>query len=482
MRITGRNKAFMKIKDYIKSYTEKGHIPFHMPGHKRNIGFAPYLEAFGADFDMTEIYGMDDLHSPNGIILESMHKAERLWNSEKSFFLINGSTAGILSAIRACTHYGDEILVARNCHKSVYNAVELCGLKPSFILPEIIEDFSVYGSVSPDCILSELKKNRNIKLVVLTSPTYEGIISDIKSIAELAHMFGIPVLADEAHGAHLDLSEYFTGGAVRAGADIVVQSLHKTLPSLTQTGLLHVNSKLIDAKAVQKELSVFQTSSPSYILMSSIDECIENIQDKTLFYSWKKNLDLFRLNIAGLKKLSVIDYTSRIGEYSNIFAFDRSKIVICTEKTNISGLKLADVLRQNYGIETEMSAKGYVIAMTSVADSLESFERLADALIDIDRRLLPVARKNEHTLITEIPEKAENISEASSESFRNIYYKNAVNKVSAEHIWIYPPGIPIIAPGEVICDDTVRVIETAVNNNMNLQHTLSYSSENIAVR
>ena len=471
----------MKITDYIKKYTEKGYIPFHMPGHKRNIRFSGYLEMFGADFDMTEIYGMDDLHSPDGIILEGMQKAERLWNSEKSFFLVNGSTGGILSAIRACTDYGDEILMARNYHKSVYNAAELCGLKPVFILPEIIDDFYVYGSISPESIFRELKKNKNIKLIVLTSPTYEGIISDIKSISEIAHKFDVPVLADEAHGAHLDLSEYFSFGAVRAGADIVVQSLHKTLPSLTQTGLLHVNSELVDAKAVQKELSVFQTSSPSYIFMSSIDECIEKIQDRTLFLSWKKNLDLFGERILRLEKLSVIDYTNRIDEYSGIFAFDRSKIVICTEKTNINGMQLADILRRNYGIETEMSAQGYVIAMTSMADSPESLEILADALIDIDRGLLSVVKKNEHTLITEIPEKAENFGKASVKSFKKIHYKNALNKVSAEHIWIYPPGIPVIAPGEIICKDTVRIIETAVKNNMNLQHTLSGSAENIAV-
>lgn len=471
----------MKIKKYIENYTEKGYIPFHMPGHKRNTEFAPYLEHAGARLDMTEVYGMDDMHAPCGIILESMRKAELLWKSKSSFFLVNGSTGGILSAIRACTNYGDEILMARNCHKSVYNAVSLCGLKPTFILPEIIADFSVYGSLSPEKVSDELNKNSNIKLVVLTSPTYEGIISDVKQISETAHRFGIPVIVDEAHGAHLDLSEYFTNGAVRAGADIAVQSLHKTLPSLTQTGILHLNSELIDKNAVQRELSVFQTSSPSYVLMSSIDECIEKINDRSLFHDWKKRLDLFRTNITELEKLSVIDYTNHIGEYSGIFAFDSSKIVICTDRTNINGLQLADILRQYYRIETEMSAQNYVIAMTSMADSKENINKLANALADIDRQLITVPQKKEHTLITQIPEKAESFSENSVSNFKNINYKKAVGRISAEHIWIYPPGVPIIAPGEVICNDTVRVIETAVSNNMNLQHTLSHSAEDIAV-
>lgn len=235
----------MNLLEYLENYNKKNMIPMHMPGHKRNIELAPYLKKLYANCDFTEIYGMDDLHSPESILKEAMIRAENLWNSKHSYYLVNGSTGGILAGIRACTNRGDYVLVARNCHKSVYNAIDICGLKPIYILPNMIADLPIYSSVNPQVVYNQIEKNKKIKLVIITSPTYEGIISDIGKISEIAHSFDIPVLVDEAHGAHLDISPYFIGGAVKNGADVIVQSLHKTLPSLTQTGIIQDRKSVV---------------------------------------------------------------------------------------------------------------------------------------------------------------------------------------------------------------------------------------------
>ena len=264
------------LYDKLKSYKDSGIYPFHMPGHKRNDilndGLLPY------EIDLTEIEGFDNLHNACGCIREIEKKAEKLYRVNRAFLLVNGSTGGILSSIRAMTNFGDKIIVTRNCHKSVYNAIELCGLNPEYILPEYDENNGVFTSVSPHKLEELLRENPDTKLVVITSPTYEGVVSDIKAIADICHKNGAMLFVDEAHGAHFPFSEKFPSEAVRCGADVAVVSLHKTLPSFTQTALLLTdNSELSDK--LQENLSVFETSSPSYILMSAIENCLDYISE-----------------------------------------------------------------------------------------------------------------------------------------------------------------------------------------------------------
>ena len=200
--------------------------------------------------------------------------AAGLYGSRKAFMLVNGSTVGILAAIGAHTERGDKILIADNCHRSVYNAVELFGLDPVYLTPETDETSGVSCSVAPAAVESALKTAHGVKLVVITSPTYEGVISDVWSIAGITHERGIPLLVDEAHGAHLGFSDAFPENATRLGADVVVMSLHKTLPALTQCSLLHICGEFADAGKTARLLSVLQTSSPSYVLLASIDHCL----------------------------------------------------------------------------------------------------------------------------------------------------------------------------------------------------------------
>ena len=262
------------LEERLENYFNEDYLPMHMPGHKRNIKLLG--EKLPYRIDITEIDGFDDLHHPEGIIKEIEEKAKKIYKSNKSFILVNGSTCGILAGIRSVVNYGDKVLVARNSHKSVYNAIEINCLNPIYVLPKI-DKYGINKNIKADDIENILEKNKDIKLVIITSPTYEGVLSDVKSIVNIAHKYKVPVLVDEAHGAHLSFMENSNFEALNCGADIVIQSLHKTLPALTGTAILHIKGDLVKEEDVRRELSIFETSSPSYILMSSIDECLSLI-------------------------------------------------------------------------------------------------------------------------------------------------------------------------------------------------------------
>lgn len=341
----------------LESYNKQNYCPMHMPGHKRNTKMLgnklPY------NIDITEIDGFDDLHNPQGVIKEIEEKAKRLYNSKRSFILVNGSTCGILAGIRAVVKSGDKILVARNCHKSVYNAIELNCLEPIYLKPNI-NKYGIEEEISVKEVQKKIEQNKDIKLIVITSPTYEGIISNISEIVKMAHEYSIPVLVDEAHGAHLNfidgLRQY---EALNAGADIVIQSLHKTLPALTQTAIMHIKGEFINENKIKTQLAIFETSSPSYILMSSIQECLNILekQGKDLFETYLNNLESFYKETKKLEKLRIL---GNIVNKNTIY--DKGKIVVITKGTNLTGKELSKILRENYKIEVEMSSINYIIS------------------------------------------------------------------------------------------------------------------------
>jgi arginine/lysine/ornithine decarboxylase len=397
------------LYDKLKEYTESKVYPMHMPGHKRNTKLLP--PGLPYDIDITEIHGFDDLHDPRGVLRETADLAAELYGNDKAFLLVNGSTVGILAAIGAHCERGDRILIAGTSHRSVYNAAALFGLDPVFISPEIDEKSGIAHSIDPRRVESALDDDASIKLVIVTSPTYEGVVSDIASIARVVHERNIPFIVDSAHGAHLGFSSGFPDSAVHAGADVVVMSLHKTLPALTQCSLLHVCSDRANEGEITRLLSVLQTSSPSYVLMASIDHCLRLLASEKdrLFNDYERNLACFKQDIQVLKNLYVPFYNSFCDSsnnsktnfssncnsslniyapeslYPGFFGFDPGKIVIVTKNTNLSGFMLADLLRKEYKIEPELAVANYLVAMTSICDSAEGFSRLAKALVEIDR-------------------------------------------------------------------------------------------------
>lgn len=471
-----------KLEEKLEKYFNENYLPMHMPGHKRNIKLLG--EELPYKIDITEIEGFDDLHHPEGIIKEIEEKAKKIYKSKKSFILVNGSTCGILAGIRSVVNYGDKVLVARNSHKSVYNAIEVNGLKPIYVLPKI-DKYGINKNIETNDIEKILEKNKDIKLVIITSPTYEGVLSDIKAIVNIAHKYKVPVLVDEAHGAHLKFMENSNFEALNCGADIVIQSLHKTLPALTGTAILHIQGDLVKEENIRRELSIFETSSPSYILMSSIDECLDLIErnGKKLFLDYQENLKYFYNEAKTLKKLKVLgnellnDNNKENIEEIEKSLYDFGKIVIITKNTNITGKELADILREDYKIEIEMASTYYIIAMTSICDNKESFERLLNALKEIDLKLVEEKVKeeanNDFTYYdVDLPSKAMPINEAlNSKKFMLENYKNLEGKISKEYIFAYPPGIPIITPGEVFEKNIINIIENYIKTNIELRST-----------
>ena len=296
----------LSLLDRLKAHAASDSIPMHMPGHKRNTALLgtdlPY------NIDITEIEGFDNLHGASGILKEYMEEITDYYGTKRSFYLVNGSTCGILAGIRAATKRGGKIAVARNCHKSVYHAIELFGLEAIYLVPEMDEAFGIHGGISTTSIADTLKKNPDTQLVVLTSPTYEGVVSDIAAIADICHAHGIPLMVDEAHGSHFNYSEHFPTSATALGADIVIQSLHKTLPSLTMTSLAHLTGDLIRPEEMARQLAIFESSSPSYVLMASIDSCFRLLRDEgeQLFENYNQRLTDFSEKMKQLQHLKVL--------------------------------------------------------------------------------------------------------------------------------------------------------------------------------
>ena len=462
---------FDKLKDYGKS----GVYPFHMPGHKRQSinGDLPY------EIDLTEIDGFDNLHNPHGCIKAVEDKVQLLYNAKRAYMLVNGATCGIMSAIGALTSRGDRVLIARNCHISVYRAVKLFGLKPEYILPEYAEEngvkHPVFGSIFPELIEDKLTQNPDISLVVLTSPTYEGVVSDIKSISEICKKHGARLFVDEAHGAHFPFNRAFPESAVKCGADISVVSLHKTLPSLTQTALLLTNDTDYDS-ALREQLAIFQTSSPSYVLMSSVESCLDYISENSSeFESYIKRLSEFEKSAKALNNLKLI-----FREDNNVYACDRGKLVVSTIRTSISGTQLAETLRNDYKIETEMSAEDYIIAMTSVCDTDEGFERLISALKDIDKSI-EKAENCKNLNILSLPQKACEPFECTDKIGKVLDITDCNGKISLEDVFAYPPGIPLIVSGEIVTDDIINQVKTLADNNISAQSTLGNAPHKLKV-
>lgn len=433
-------------------------IPMHMPGHKRRVNLSNnfrYLKRLGADLDITEVEGFDDLHEPEGILKDSMERAALFWGSDESRYLVNGSTCGILAGIYALTNYGDRVIVARNCHKSVYHAIELRNLDPIFLLPQKDKETGILGSIDPDEIDVALQNHSDVKLIIVSSPTYEGVISDIESICKIAHRRDIPVLVDEAHGSHLGHFGIFPKNAVQCGADLVIQSLHKTLPSLTQTAILHIRGTRVDRYLLKRAIGIFETSSPSYLLLSSIDSCIALLEQEgeDILQHWYERLSDFDNKVENLSYLHLFCRDKK--ESSFVFDYDRSKIVICTDRIGQSGVKLASLLREHHAIETEFSSLNYCIAMTGAGDRANDMDYFAKALMEIDKEY-----EGETTICTEthmylLPSKECSVLDALSLPDETVNFDQAVGRVCAEYLWAYPPGIPLVVPGEVITRELV---------------------------
>ncbi|MBO4458234.1 MAG: aminotransferase class I/II-fold pyridoxal phosphate-dependent enzyme [Butyrivibrio sp.] len=463
------------IYSKLEELSESGQYPFHMPGHKRNIDSTPLKGAFRCD--ITEIDDFDNLHEEEGIILEAEERANRLYGAYKTFFSVNGSTAGILAAVSAIVKKNGTILAARGSHKSFYHAAFLRDLNIKYLPNKIDSEYNIPGVYTGEDV--EMLLDKSIEAVFITSPTYEGRCSDLEGIAEVCHKRGIPLIVDAAHGAHFGFGKKYKikgeynsvpESAVKKGADVVIHSVHKTLPSMTQTALVHVSDRYPIADSVKKYMRIYQSSSPSYILMSSIDLCMKEMEEK--------GDDFIK---------TLLDYRNRIDketeELKNIIIpgteiiDDPAKVLIADRSGTMTGKQIYGILREEYGLQLEMAGDRIALAILSGWDTTEGIDRLIKAVTEIDSGI--EAKRHRETAIDvkeiheknlgELPKSVMKLSEAWDSQTKETLLRKACGLISGDFINLYPPGIPLIVPGEQFSEELIEEISGYLEEELNVR-------------
>lgn len=445
----------MPIVEGLKKYISEGVISLHMPGHKNNIKEFEELNWLQENLykiDNTEVKGLDNLHLPEEMILEAELLTATAFKAAKSFLLVNGSTCGVYSMILGVTKPGDKVIVQRNCHKSVFTACLLGDLRLEYINPWISEEFSIPLSVKEDEVIEIMNRNPEAKAIVITYPTFYGTCMDLGRIVREAHSRNILVLVDEAHGAHGYFNQKLPRGAMEYGADAAVTSFHKTTPALTQTAVLNVGS--INTEGIEFMLRTFQSTSPSYVFMASMDIARGIMEDRgeKLIDELLEDIEAFKIDMAKLTFYKILD-KEHIAKQG--FTIDPTKLVI---KSPLGGTKLDSILREKYGLQVEMSDANNVVALTTIGNKGENFKKLYKALSEISYE----NKDNKFNKIEfNVPGYREGIT------MREAYYSKkekmkihaAVGKISTEMATPYPPGIPILLPGEIITEEIVEAID-----------------------
>lgn len=449
-----QNRRMMELGELyrrLKDYSKTDYYPYHMPGHKRLLCGEFPREIM--DIDITEIDGFDNLHAPEEILRRLQDEAAGLYGADESFYLINGSTCGVLAAISAAVPRGGRILMTRGAHKSAYHAAYLRNLTVSYLYPEMMEEYDIYDAVTPEQIAEAFSREPVPDAVFLVSPTYEGRIADIETIAKLVHSKGIPLIVDEAHGAHLGLAEGFAKNSCQCGADLVIHSVHKTLPALTQSALLHVNGRLVDRERLRRFLHIYQSSSPSYVLMAGIDNALQLVKEQGDY--------LFaRLQVNYLRMLTELSECRNLHFMPLDARQDIGKLVILSPKAGLSGQQIYDILLEEYHLQLEMAAADHCLAMFTIGDSDEAYTRMTDALLAIDRDIsagkwqtqpqTEGGDSRETSLYHMQPEVILSLADAWDAEKEEIPLAQAAGRIAGDFVNLYPPGIPVLVPGEQI--------------------------------
>lgn len=459
------------ILDAILEYIREENVPFSMPGHKSGKGFLATKE--GRDLyealikgDITEVEGLDNLHSPEGIINEAQKLLSDFYKCKKSYFLVNGSTSGNLAMIFSTFNEGDKVIVERNCHRSIFNAIIMRKLKPVYIKNNINKTFNAPFSIDMEHFFQVIEDNCDAKGIILTYPNYYGICTDLKKIIYMAKQRGLKVLVDSAHGAHFGINDSLPASAVELGADMVVMSAHKTLPSLTQTAYLHVGHE-VDIRKVDFFISAFTSTSPSYMFLTSLDYArfyLETVGSKS-FYECIQLAQKYRKMINSIKGFHIISQEDLQKEKSNQnITIDETRYIINVEK-GLSGHLLLKYLRTN-GIQAEMSDQSNVVLIFSPFNKEADYEKLYHVL-----SVCPLKELEDNYIefhISKLPKIQMPPFEAFERKKDKLNIDDAVGRVSASNIVPYPPGIPLIMMGEIVEKDAVDMIKYYLKYNVSV--------------
>lgn len=450
----------MYILNKLQKLRDDNSVSFHVPGHKigrifEKLGYKDILEKIYT-LDTTEIDGTDNLHNAKEIIKDSQDKASKVFNSDKTIYLVNGTTCGIEAAIMAVCSPKSKIIMNRDCHQSVINACILGDIEPIYIQSKICKRTNILLGVSYEDVKLVIDDNLDAKAIVLTYPTYYGRTYDLKSICDYAHSKNMIVIVDEAHGAHLQLSDKLPDSAINQGADIIIQSTHKTLPSFTQSSMMHIKGNRVDENKIAAMLRFLESSSPSYMLLMSLELAVD-IYDK---YGAQLMEDLL---------YNIENFKSKFKNNENIIIdnnMDKTKIFISLKELGLTGYELDSILREEYKIQVELSNYYGVLLICTIGNDKEDFIELEKALENL---LLKINKKKvlQDTNYPEcIPKKVLNPRDAFYSDKKSVKLEDSVGKISGEYIIPYPPGISLISPGEIITKEIITYIQQGVKSGM----------------
>ena len=438
------------VFDMLERYRELGHISFAMPGHKGGHGFpAPFLEHICA-YDVTELAETDSLHAPREEIREAMRLAAAFYGAEETFFLVNGSTAGIHCMLAAACRRGGKVLVNRGCHMSLIHACILFGLEPVYIPQGLLEGFGVPAPVRPAQVQAALSRHR-VQAVLLTSPNFYGVCADLEEIAAIAHAHRVPLLVDEAHGAHFAAAEVFPQTAIRAGADMAVQSAHKTLNAPNQSAFLHIRSDLVDRERLRAYTVMLQTSSPSYPMVAAMDLARAELEDGQQWGALYRACVALKARIAAQSAICPLTAACAGG-----YAVDETRLVFNFSAYQTTGF---DVFRKltEQGIDAEMADLDNVVCIATAANTAAELHILEKALLSIAEKLPPAGTRYE---AAPPPVLEQALPPADAFDAPGVYLplKQAAGRISKTTAAAYPPGVPVIACGERISPEAAAYL------------------------
>ncbi len=437
----------MSIVNFIENFRKKKRVLFTTPSHGQGDFVVPLsLKLLGHKFftcDYSEIEGFDNLSNPTGIIRSSQCEAAKIYGAKSTFFLTNGATSGIIASMFALLSKCDKVLIARNCHKSVYNGLVLTGAVPLWIMPQYNEEWGIYETISLDLLEEIFSRNKDIKAFIMTNPTYEGVMSDVYRISSVCKKYNVKLIVDEAHGALWNYHKALGTPALMQGADIVVQSLHKTAGALNPAALLHIGlDSDIEPKNIQKALNLITTTSPSYPLLVNIESTINYLSSQSGQIKLQELVKNVNRTIRFLKSIPNLEVYS----YNN----DVTKILV--KVTNMSGFELSDILFDEYNIEDELANEKSVMFLTGLGTTKSKLRKLEKALSDLCAKNIKIKpdEDRENSIINVEPRVRYTPALLWGKPSREVDLKYSLARVSMELIADYPPGIPILLPGEVI--------------------------------
>ncbi|TCP70465.1 aminotransferase class I/II-fold pyridoxal phosphate-dependent enzyme [Baia soyae] len=482
------NQQRTPLFTHLKAHAERNPVQFHIPGHKKGQGMDPEFREFIGDnalsIDLINIAPLDDLHHPKGVIKEAQALAAEAFGADYTFFSVQGTSGAIMTMVMSACHPGDKIIVPRNVHKSVLSAIIFAGAHPIFIYPEMDKKIGIAHGITIEQVEKTIEKHPDAKAVLVINPTYFGFASNLKELVERVHAHGIPILVDEAHGVLTNFHERLPISAMEAGADLAATSVHKLGGSLTQSSILNLKSNMISPERVQSIISMLTTTSTSYILLASLDTARRYLATNghAIVENTLRLADTARKRINEIPGLSCLTRECLVPGNDALFDMDETKLVIHLNHLTINGHDAEVWLRENYNIEVELSDLYNLLCLVTPGDSDETIQILTQALEDLSKHFYSKTMSTKKEIhLPEIPDLVLSPRNAFYCKTITIPFVESAGQIMAEFIMVYPPGIPILMPGERITEQNIAYIREHIEAGLPVQGTEDSTIELVRV-